>query len=223
MIYVTGDIHGDVNRFSDDNLENEGIERTGDDLFIVCGNFCIPFGYPYEKEDRESIDFLEKTGSIYCFVDGCHDNHTRLKDLPVVKWNGGLVKVVSDSIYYLLRGEIYNLDGSTVLAFGGGISADKEMRQQMGKFWWPEERPSIDDYANLVENVKKYNKRVDYVITHTPPVPFNVCKTEVSERLNCIKDFIEYKKWYCGYMQHNGIYPADKLRCLYQKVVKLGE
>ena len=42
-IFVTGDIHGELSRFSDENLKREGICPKPGDMFIVTGDFGIPF------------------------------------------------------------------------------------------------------------------------------------------------------------------------------------
>ena len=41
MIYITGDIHGDVARFSADNLLQQGIVLTAEDTVINV--YCLKF------------------------------------------------------------------------------------------------------------------------------------------------------------------------------------
>jgi hypothetical protein len=61
-------------------------------------------------------------------VDGNHDNHDRLNQLPVEEKFGGKVGVIADSIYHLKRGEIYQIQDKKILSFGGAESIDKLSR-----------------------------------------------------------------------------------------------
>ena len=59
------------------------------------------------------------------FVDGNHENYTRLyNDYPVEEWNGGKVHRIRDSVIHLMRGEIYDIDNKKIFVFGGAFSHD---------------------------------------------------------------------------------------------------
>ena len=45
-----------------------------------------------------------------------------LGELPVREWNGGLVHEARPHVLHLMRGEVYGIDGLTVLAMGGAAS-----------------------------------------------------------------------------------------------------
>ena len=62
MVYITGDMHGVIERFSDSFLPNES-EWDENDCLIVCGDFGFIF-FNDDKE-KEHLDMLEKDGLDY--------------------------------------------------------------------------------------------------------------------------------------------------------------
>ena len=58
------------------------------------------------------------------FVDGKHENFTRLYNYPVEEWYGGKVHKIRDSVLHLMRGEICNIDNKNFFTFGGAKSHD---------------------------------------------------------------------------------------------------
>ena len=90
MIYVTGDIHADPRRFDTSNFPEQK-EMTKNDFVIVCGDF----GLCWEKEESDKeeywLNWLEAKPFTMCFVDGNHENFSRLNSLPIEDWNGGKV------------------------------------------------------------------------------------------------------------------------------------
>lgn len=67
-----------------------------------------------------------------------------LAELPVREWNSGLVHEARPHVLHLMRGEVFDIDGLTVLAMGGAASNDRQYRRE-GRSWWPEEMPSSTD------------------------------------------------------------------------------
>lgn len=197
MIFVTGDCHSDFHRFSK-NVFPEQKRMTKEDTVIICGDFggvWYQEGYPaYEDELRSEnywLDWLEKRPFTVVFVDGNHENHNRLSHaFPVKKWCGGRVHEIRPHVFHLMRGEVYEIEGQKVFAFGGasshdisdGIidSSDKDWKKQCrrlelrgrrmyrvkGISWWPEELPSEEEMDNGRKNLELHNWNVDYVITH---------------------------------------------------------
>ena len=112
-----------------------------------------------------------------------------------------------------MRGEVYNIDGISVFAFGGGYSIDKYRRQE-NVSWWRQEMPSEEEYKNAEKNLQKVDYQVDYIITHTAPSE-SVYYLSVMQRLAVNKNVVEeqplntfldhirqqvtYKHWYFGH------------------------
>lgn len=123
-IYVTGDIHSEPDRF---NMENfpEQKELTRDDYMIICGDFGLVWAEDKEsKQEKQLLDWLEERPYTTLFVDGNHENFTRLNAFPVEEWHGGRVHKIREHVIHLMRGEMFDLDGKKIFAFGGARSHD---------------------------------------------------------------------------------------------------
>jgi len=87
--------------------------------------------------------------------------------LPVEEKFGGLVGKVSDKLYWLKRGQIYEIEGNTIFTFGGAASTDKKWRlardeRLKTKSWWPQEVPTRDELDFAHDNLKRVGYKVDY-------------------------------------------------------------
>lgn len=200
MIFVTGDTHGDLHRF--DNPVVKKMKK--EDTLIICGDF----GFIWEGDDQER-KILEKLGKKkyqILFVDGAHENFDLLDRYPVEEWHGGKVHHICGNIYHLMRGQIYELEGKKVLAFGGGESPDREMRVEAGR-WWARQIPNIKEMRLAVDNLNKVNREVDYIITHEPCLSVRNTLDSRGNYVSALEAFLEelskevkYKKWFFGSM-----------------------
>ena len=85
---------------------------TKDDYVIICGDFGGVWTF------EEELDWLNNKNFTTLFVDGNHENYTRLYDYPVEEWHGGKVHKIRDSVLHLIRGEIFDIDNKKIFAFG---------------------------------------------------------------------------------------------------------
>ena len=198
MIYVTGDIHGDINRFKDPAIKKI---RSGDTL-IICGDFG--FIWDGSKKEKSLLKKLASKSFTIAFVDGCHENFDLLDAMPVTEWNGGKVHMIAGNIIHLMRGQVYNIEGKKVFTFGGGHSQDFDFRRD-GDMWWQREQPSHDEIREAIRNLEINDNTVDYIITHEPPVSLKDClNVDVLQRLEVhafFEDIIKactFKKWFFG-------------------------
>lgn len=76
-----------------------------------------------------------------------------------------------DGIYHLMRGEIFTMENQTIFTFGGAASVDKQYRTPSIS-WWEQENSTSEEQSYAIENLKKHNFNVDYVITHQAPKQF---------------------------------------------------
>lgn len=170
MIYITGDTHGDINRFFD--VSALDTKLTENDTLIICGDFGFvwfdesnPVGF---NQDNDKLDRLSHKPYTILFIDGNHENHDRLSKFPEVEKYGSTVHKIRENIYHLERGRIYTIEGKTFFTFGGAYSIDKYMRQE-GTSWWSDEIPNDDEYKRGIQAIKNADYKVDYIITHTCP------------------------------------------------------
>ena len=91
---VTGDVHGGAeygsSRFSSKSWP-DGRTLSRDDVVVVAGDFG--FVWDGSNTDRYWLDWFESKPWTTCFVDGNHENHRMLAELPETEWNGGRVHV----------------------------------------------------------------------------------------------------------------------------------
>lgn len=140
MIYVTGDIHGGCTMNNIVEWE-EGKNLTHDDYLVIAGDFGIPWEFSITEDDL--IYWIESRPWTTLFVDGNHERFNWWKDQPIEEWHGGRVQRLSkySRIRRLMRGEVFDFDGTTLFTMGGATSVDREWRIE-GYSWWPEELPS---------------------------------------------------------------------------------
>ena len=198
LIYVTGDTHGDLDRFKDPQMKKV---KSGDTL-IICGDFG--FIWDGSRKERSALKKLDKLGITIAFVDGCHENFDLLESLPVEEWNGGRVHRLGRHIFHLMRGEVFTIEGKKIFAFGGGHSQDLDFRRD-SQNWWEREQPSHEEIIHGIKKLEEYGNSVDFVVTHEPPAALKDClNVDVLERLEVHAFFEEmikscqYQKWFFG-------------------------
>ena len=242
MIYVTGDLHGEIDLPKLDYfVETKGKDLTRNDYVIILGDFGMLFsadtnyGYFYE-EIRLREYFEEKYPWTTLFVDGNHENFVHLKKFRRQKWNGGYVSFLTEHCIWLRRGQIYTIDGSTFLTIGGAYSIDKAWRAPLIS-WWADEAITKRDINTAKKNLAKYGNKVDYILTHCAPTPIHqtIAKQEKysdyshgskpdSENealLQEINEIADFKKWYFGHYHINRTFEGGKYECLYKAIKPL--
>ena len=136
-------------------------------------------------------------------------------------------------IWRLTRGEVFELDGSTIFTMGGATSVDREYRVPYSS-WWPQELPDKRDFDTARARLDEVGWKVDCVITHT-------CATRMIsptlypdpgwERpdvdrltgfLDELEDRLDYKRWYYGHFHRDGN-PDERHTVLYDRIVRLGD
>lgn len=229
MIYVTGDTHGQHDFKKLRVFAEKNPQLTKSDYVIIAGDFG---GVWWKKSLSEDLKPYEELPFTVLFVDGNHENFNLLYSYPVSQWHGGKVHIIKPSIIHLMRGQVFELEGNTIFTFGGATSIDKYMRVE-GLSWWKEEMPSYEELDEGIANLKRYNNKVDYLITHScgeralmyPPLrtrSFQMDRYPENQMLSYVDDIADYKKWYFGHY-HEDAKLNDKMTVLYQKVIPLGE
>ena len=168
-IFITGDTHIpiDIKKLSTKNWEEQK-NLTGDDYLIIAGDFGLLWDAVETREEKYWTKWLNNKKFTTLFIDGNHENFTRLNRLEKTSFLGGKVGVVSNSIFYLQRGEIYSINKKKFLTIGGAHSHDIEHRTE-GLSWWKEEEINEDEKKHTIKNLEKHNYEVDYIIAHTLP------------------------------------------------------
>lgn len=250
-IWITGDTHANFERFSK-NIFPEQKEMTKNDVVIVCGDF----GGIWHQEGQTKmedwwLDWLDNKPFMTVFVDGNHENFDRLYKFPVKEWNGGKVHEIRPSVLHLMRGEVFTIEGKKFFAFGGASSHDisdgiinyedpdwkhkaKELDEQ-GKYmyrikglsWWEQELPTGEEMQNGEDNLKKHDKKVDFIITHSPSAStiallgHGLYEQDIlTAYLEDIKCNTKYTRMFSGHM-HINKQINEKDIILYEQIVRI--
>ena len=222
MVYLTGDTHGELDRFKHGRLRWLGKR----DIVVVLGDFG--FVWDGSKEEQKKLDWLRKRPYTLLFLDGAHENYDLLDQYPVEERFGGRVQALGGNVYHVCRGSVLELEGKKYLCFGGTESPDKEEREA-GYNWWPQEMPSDEEYAACEANLEANDCQVDYVLNHDAPsrfLDFTSLAVGESNRLHLFLDKVllklTYEKWFFG-CYHKDVALSTKSRCVFCDVIPMGE
>ena len=235
-ILITGDTHHfEVERLSYRHSKGLTKQLTKDDYVIITGDFGLIWDEPggiYYKSEQHWLNWLNEKPWTTLFVDGNHENHTRLSELETIEMFGADVGKVNDSVYHLRRGRVYEIDGKRILTMGGAASIDRDRRTE-GEDWWPEELPSHEEYDKCTESVI-LNPKVDYIVTHTAPLSesnhllltsgkglIDVDRS-LERYLDYVKENVEFDKWFFGHY-HIDMKFNDKYFALFRDIVNAEE
>lgn len=222
MIYLTGDIHGDLSRFKNKNIK----KLKKNDTLIICGDFG--FIWNGSKKEKRILKKLGKKKYNILFVEGCHENYDLLYNYPTEEYCGGTVRKISGKLRQMVRGSIFTIDGVKIFAFGGGQQYEKDIRKQNNTYW-PQELPTQEELNNALSNLKENDNEVDYIVTHEPPEfikdfiedNYNLISTnEMNTTFNNIAKNCKFKRWYFGKCHKNKVIPP-RFECVFTNIVKL--
>ena len=252
MIYITGDTHADFRRFSTINFP-EQYEMTKNDYVIICGDFGGVWwreSDKYYKEQKYWLDWLDDKPFTTLFVDGNHENHELLNEFQWDIYKGGKVHIVRPSVFHLMRGEMYEINGLKFFTFGGAsshditdgiIEKDAEGRWRehikhlnaLGRYryrinhysWWKEELPTEDEITHANETLEKNNWECDFFISHC-------CSNSTQALLGChdhdiltdyfeeIKYKLHWRKHFFGHYHDNKNLPDDEI-LIYEQIIQI--
>lgn len=223
MIYITGDTHGDFNRFNHLNLNDE-------DIMIILGDVGI--NYYLDDYDRNLKERLSKYNFKFFFIQGNHEERPEnISTYYEVEMFGGQVYIEDENpnLIFAKNGELYNFNGKSVLVIGGAYSIDKDYRITKGYPWFENEQLSELERKSILE--KYTGKHVDIILSHTCPLKYEpkesfklsllqeLVDKSMEKFLDKIEEKIDYDKWYCG---HYHIEKAiDKLEFMFGRIKNL--
>ena len=209
MIYITGDMHGDIDRFK--SREMRGLKKG--DTLIICGDF----GFVWDGSEKEKslLGWIGKRKYNVLFVEGAHDNVALLNTYPEVVWQGGKTRELGGNLRLICRGEILEIEGKKIFAFGGGAPEDEidaSPNQEGG------ELPSPEEIENARRNLERVGYKVDYIVTHKPSSKirqFLMMGPDSADTLdaflNEVREKCEYTRWFFGSIHKNKRIPPHEM------------
>lgn len=221
MIYFTGDTHGELKKFK----STIGRRLKKDDTLIVCGDFG--FVWNKSREEEKSIKWLSKRKYRILFVEGAHENFKLLDECPIVNFCGGKARKISENIYQLIRGEIFEIEGKKIFAFGGGDDEELDVLdfKENENF---RRLPTDEECERAKTNLEFFEHKVDYIVTYD--VGFKMrsflemnsnCFNNLHAFLNEVSVKCKFDKWFFGcfhmdkkippyyYAVYDNVYDAD--------------
>lgn len=225
MIYITGDTHRDFTRLNN-------LKVTEKDMLIVLGDAGI--NYCLNEEDIKYKDYLKNYKiKLFCIRGNHEERPENITTYKEVEMFGGKVFIEDKypNLIFAKDGEVYNIEGKTILVIGGAYSVDKEYRIMYGYNWFKDEQLSINEMNNIIDKVK--GKHFNIVLTHTCPYKYEpkevfiqgldqskVDKT-MEKFLDKIEENITYDKWYCGHYHTEK--QINKLEFMYRSIKLFSE
>ena len=190
MIFVTGDTHGMTDYRKLELFAQSNPALTKADYVIIAGD-C---GIVWSRDTLDArISAYEDLPFSILFVDGNHENFDMLNEFDVEYFCGGSVHRISEHIFHLMRGQIFELNGVRLFAFGGAESTDYVITHSCDRraLYYP---PLLKWGGNRVsaENML----------------------------LSVFEDVAQYKHWYFGHYHLDGNL-TDKKTVVYNDIIKL--
>lgn len=218
MIYITGDTHGDLARFK----QFKSLFPKYRHHVLVCGDFG--FVWDGSAPEKKRLKKLEGLDCNILFVEGTHDNLALLADYPLEAYGGGKVRRIAKNVFWMQRGELFDVEGVTVFALGGGESNDADEREE-GVNWWRDELPSVAEIEAARRSLEGAKEGVDIVITHhNPRLELGLIDAQ-RQTVNLLGAFLSevaktlrYRHWYFG-MDHVDRAISPRMTAVFEKVL----
>ena len=226
--YITGDTHGNFNRI---DYFCQRFETSKEDILCILGDAGI--NYYLNKKDYMLKQVLQDMPITFFCIHGNHEERPfNISTYITKKWNGGIVYYEEEfpNILFAKDGEIYNINGKSILVIGGAYSVDKEYRLLKGWSWFKDEQPNKEIVKYIEKQITK-QRYFDIVLTHTCPIgteprhmflPF-IDQSKVDKTtellLQRIADWITFDNWYFGHF--HGHWDNGKYHMLFEDYVEV--
>lgn len=158
-VVVAGDWDGNQ-RWAARVINYAADHRAG--FVVQCGDFGYRGNRGWTDVYLSHLDsVLARRGIELYWIDGNHENHPLLAQIPIDPETGR--RPITDYISHLPRCYGWCWHGQTWLALGGAHSVDRRWGQQ-GRDWWPEEELSAQDAARAIQGGP-----ADVIVAHDCP------------------------------------------------------
>ncbi len=238
-IFITGDTHGDIKRFSSKKFP-EGKELNKNDIVIQLGDWGVIWKNNKDSEEIYWMNWIIEKPWTTIVILGNHENWDRIEKLPETTFKGAKCWEYKHtknselgSVYFPKPGEIFNINNKKFLCLPKATSNDKHLRTEYID-WWSNEVYSYKDTEDILNNLDKVNWKVDYVLGHTCPQSVayqfydgmpNHC--QVSQFMDYIDERLEFKEFHCGHFHNERKFQREYCneiyQCHYKETKELGE
>ena len=210
MIYLTADTHGRFHHLMDFLASGTA---TKDDVLMILGDA----GFNYDTVPGSGLRRKAPMNYYNVPILSLQGNHElrpqHLDTYHEMEWNGGIVYVEDryPNLLFAKDGEVYTIDGKTILVCGGAYTVFKDYRIAHGLLWYPDEQPDETTKRRVEQQLDQLDWKVDLMLTHTCPtkvvpkekfisiVDQSTVDTSTEDWLDTIEDRLTYDAWYCGH------------------------
>ncbi|WP_460993936.1 metallophosphoesterase [Sinomonas soli] len=156
---ISGDWHGN---FGIARATVRVVAQLGIETMFHVGDLGVLWHGPGKgKFDRRLERELGIAGIRFYFVDGNHDAHTELRELPL---QADGTRRLSDHVSYVSRGLVLELGGVRFGGLGGAYSVDRAFRTEGKNLWAELEEPTAEEAELLISRGP-----IDVLICHDVP------------------------------------------------------
>ena len=220
-VYITGDTHHDTDIKKFIPFMDKCDTTPEKDLMIILGDWGgVWYG---DERDNAALEMYNSLPWTTFATLGNHENYDALRKYPFVDFCGGRARKVGERCYLGVTGEIYDFCGKTYLNVNGADSTDKSYRIE-GESWWPQERIKQGQVDCAIENLKKHDRKVDAIISHTGGsfvvscLGFEISPSD--KMLDQILDNCDYTYHFCGHY-HVDMRLSSQDRIFYDDIVEV--
>lgn len=230
MVYVTGDIHGDINKVKDFCKFYNTKQK---DILILLGDVGFNY-YLNERDELMKAIASELPITLFC-IRGNHEARPLSTNCDYIPkpFCGGMILQEEQfpNIKFAMDGEVYYFNNKKCLVLGGAYSVDKQYRIMMHWQWFPDEQLSKTERTTIYDNIA--GDTFDYILSHTcpyntrpihlfiPNINQSTVDNSMEKWMQNIADNVSFSKWYFGHFHDN--WQNDNYIMLYDKVIRLGE
>lgn len=229
MFYVTGDTHASFLALFD---QLRTMPLGPGDGCIILGD--AGFNYSGGEQDRWNKQLMETLEVPLLCVHGNHEcRPAALPAYALRDWQGGQVWAEPSFPHLLFArdGDVYTINGRSVLVIGGAYSVDKPYRLAHGYHWWADEQPDEAVRQRVEAALAARDWQVDIILSHTCPARYipaeallpGLAQSQVDRSTESWLDTIEsrtrYSRWYCGHWHINK--RVDRMQFLFHDILPL--
>lgn len=228
-VYITGDIHGDIQRINAIKDFCISKKTTTEDVFILLGDVGI--NYYGDIRDKIRKDIMGSIPVTFLCINGNHEEKPQNIDTYTEKFifnNAVYYETSYPNILFLKDGETYTINNKNYLVLGGAYSVDKYYRIHRGWKWFKDEQLSEEEQTNILNHIS--GGKWDYVLSHTCPdtwTPTELFLPSIDQStvdhstelwLEKVKNNIKFKKWYFGHFHGEKENTELNYEMLYNKI-----
>ncbi len=231
-IYVTGDLHGDIERMRKIKKFCKNNQTDSEDVMIVLGDAGLNFHQDLRDVVRKEV--MRSIPIKFLFIHGNHEirpqNLEAYKEIPLFG-NKAYFEKAYPNLFFLKDGEEYLINDKRFLVLGGAYSVDKFYRLANGLTWFEDEQLPVKTQKKILKKVK--GREYDVVLSHTCPLSWQptelflpgLDQSKIDKRteewLEDIKNSITFQKWFFGHFHGNKKVSEEKYEMLFNEIRKI--